>query len=101
MNEFFQIKGTNTFVIGQISGVDGYAPAVASGLVAAMRIINGETMPPIPTNTMIGGLARYVSNKKVIDFQPMCASFALVDESDQDIEETILNYQSQIKNKMR
>lgn len=96
MNEFFQIKGTNTFVIGQLSGVDGYAPAVASGMVAAMRIIYGETLPPIPTNTMIGGLARYVSNSKVIDFQPMCASFALIDKSDQDIAETILNYRLQI-----
>lgn len=96
MNEFFQIKGTNTFVIGQLSGVDGYAPAVASGIVAAMRIIYGETLLPFPTNTMIGGLARYVSNSKVIDYQPMCASFALIDESDQDITETILNYQLQI-----
>lgn len=96
LNEFFQIKGTNTFVVGQLSGVDGYAPAVASGMVAAMRIIYGEALPPVPTNTMIGGLARYVSNSKVIDFQPMCASFALIDKSDQDIAETILNYQLQI-----
>ena len=100
LNEFFQIRGTNTFVIGQLSGVDGYAPAVASGMVAAMRIIYGETLLPIPTNTMIGGLARYVSNSKVIDFQPMCASFALIDESDQDIVETILNYQMKIAKKI-
>lgn len=100
MNEFFQIRGTNTFVIGQLSGVDGYAPAVASGMVAALRIIYGETLPPIPTNTMIGGLAHYVSNRKVIDFQPMCASFALIDESDQDIAKTILNYQLHIAKNM-
>lgn len=100
MNEFFQIRGTNTFIVGQLSGIDGYAPAIASGMVAAMRIIYGETLPPIPTNTMIGGLAHYVSNSKVIDFQPMCASFALIDKSDQDIAETILNYQSQITKKM-
>lgn len=100
MNEFFQIRGTNTFVVGQLSGVDGYAPAVASGMVAAMRIAYGDTLSPIPTNTMIGGLARYVSNRKVIDFQPMCASFALIDKSDQDIAKTILNYQLQIAKKM-
>lgn len=100
MNEFFQIRGTNTFVVGQLSGVDGYAPAVASGMVAAMRIIYGETLPPIPTNTMIGGLAHYVSNRKVIDFQPMCASFALIDESDQDIAKTILDYQLKIAKNM-
>ena len=35
-------------------------------------------MIPFPQETMIGGLARYVSNKDVVDFQPMCASFSLV-----------------------
>lgn len=97
MNEFFQIKGTNIFIVGQLSGVDGYAPAMASGMVAAMRIIYGDTMPPVPTSTMIGGLAHYISNEEVVDFQPMCASFALMDKINKDISETILNYQSQIK----
>lgn len=100
LNEFFQVKGTNMFVVGQLSGIDGYAPAVASGMVAAMRIVYGDALLPIPTNTMIGGLARYVSNSKVIDFQPMCASFALIDKSDQDIAETILIYQSQIRRRI-
>ncbi len=96
MNGYFQVEGTNIFVVGQLSGVDGYAPAIASGMVAAMRIIYGETLMPIPTNTMIGGLARYVSNKKIIDFQPMCASFALVDDLSEDTSETIQNYMLQL-----
>lgn len=92
LNKFFQIKGTNTFVVGQLSGVDGYAPAIASGLVAAMRIIYGEAMKPIPTNTMIGGLAKYVSNTEITAFQPMCASLSLLDESDNSNTESIQEY---------
>ncbi len=82
LNEFFQIKGTNTYIIGQLSGIDGYAPAIASGWVAAMRIIHGDSMPQLPQSTMIGGLSHYVSNIDVTDFQPMCASFALLKYTD-------------------
>ena len=32
-----------------------------------------------------------VSNSKVIDSQPICTSFVLIDKSDQDIAATILN----------
>lgn len=78
LNEFFQIKGTNIFIVGQLSGVDGYAPSVASGLVAAKKIMFGSALQPFPKDTMIGGLARYISNTSVTDFQPMCASFSLM-----------------------
>lgn len=78
LNEFFQIKGTNTFIAGQLSGVDGYAPSIASGLVSALRILHGDAMPSLPQNTMIGGLTHYISNINVTDFQPMCASFSIM-----------------------
>lgn len=80
LNNFYQILNTNTFIVGQISGVDGYAPAISSGMVAALRIICGDVFKPFSKQTMIGGLANYVSNPQVVDFQPMCASFALLDE---------------------
>ncbi len=92
LNEFFQIRGSNVFVIGQLSGVDGYAPAIASGLVASIRILHGSQINPIPTSTMIGGLARYVSNSDVVDFQPMCASFSLIDKVNNKTTNTILDY---------
>ncbi len=79
LNEFFQIKGSNTFIVGQLSGVDGYAPSIASGLVAAKRIMLGAALQPFPKDTMIGGLTHYISNKSVTDFQPMCASFSLME----------------------
>lgn len=78
LNQFFQIEGTNTYIIGQLSGIDGYAPAIASGWVSAMRIICGDSMPDLPQCTMIGSLAHYISCADVTDFQPMCASFSIM-----------------------
>ena len=78
LDHFFKVKDKDVYIIGQLSGTDGYAPAISSGLVAAMRIIYRETIRPFPQETMIGGLAHYVSNGEIIDFQPMCASFSLI-----------------------
>jgi len=75
---FYKVRNDNLYIIGQLSGTDGYAPAIAGGLVAALRIIKGEGIRPFPRETMIGGLAYYISNKEVIDYQPMCASFSLL-----------------------
>lgn len=79
LNSFYQINGSNIYIIGQLSGVDGYAPSISSGLVAATKIIYGDSLPVFPANTMIGGLAKYISNVNVFDFQPMCASYALLE----------------------
>ncbi len=78
LDEFFQVRGSNAYIIGQLSGVDGYAPSIASGLVAAKKIMLGSALQAFPRNTMIGALAHYVSNTSVTDFQPMCASFSLI-----------------------
>lgn len=80
LNGFYQINNSNVFVVGQLSGIDGYAPAISSGLVAALKIVYGDKLPIIPKQTMIGGLANYISNIKITDFQPMCASNALIDD---------------------
>jgi methylenetetrahydrofolate--tRNA-(uracil-5-)-methyltransferase len=86
LDEFFRIKNqkNDIFLIGQLSGLDGYAPAIASGFVAAQRIIKGIKMASLPRGTMMGELARYVSDTSVIDYQPMCASFALFDEQNKE-----------------
>lgn len=78
LNSFYQVDGTNIYIVGQLSGVDGYAPSISSGLVAAKRIVYGDFLPIFPQGTMVGGLARYVSNPEITDFQPMCASFSLL-----------------------
>jgi methylenetetrahydrofolate--tRNA-(uracil-5-)-methyltransferase len=65
-------------LVGQISGVDGYAAAISSGYIAAQRIIQGKALKPYSASSMMGALARYVSNTDVTDFQPMGASFSLL-----------------------
>lgn len=82
LNHFYRIKGENVYIIGQLSGIDSYLPAISSGLVAAVNIINGPDTLPFPRETMIGSLAHYVSNPDVVDYQPMCASFSLLKPSE-------------------
>ncbi len=78
LGEFYNIIDKNIYVVGQISGVDGYLPCISSGYVAAHRIINGENTRPFPKETMIGALARYVSNEQVTEYVPMCANYSLL-----------------------
>jgi len=80
LDHFYNIIGTDVYLIGQISGIDGYAAAISSGFIAAQRIIQGEKLKPYPSSCMMGALARYVSNTKVTDFQPMGASFNLYEK---------------------
>jgi methylenetetrahydrofolate--tRNA-(uracil-5-)-methyltransferase len=66
---------------GQITGAEGYAAAVGTGLVAginaALLALGQEAIVP-PAETVIGGLLRYVSGGQVSDFQPMNPNLGLV-----------------------
>ncbi|MFQ5890046.1 MAG: methylenetetrahydrofolate--tRNA-(uracil(54)-C(5))-methyltransferase (FADH(2)-oxidizing) TrmFO [Gemmatimonadota bacterium] len=67
---------------GQLTGVEGYTESTASGLIAALnidRLLHG--LPPVvpPTETMLGGLYRYLRDAEPKHFQPMNANFGLVD----------------------
>lgn len=106
LNSFYKASNKDIYIIGQISGIDGYLPAVSSGLVSALRIICGESLRPFPKDTMIGALANYISNQSVVDFQPMCASFSLMEKTEaqssySDIsKQAILQYKSYLENEM-
>ncbi|MDE6585150.1 MAG: methylenetetrahydrofolate--tRNA-(uracil(54)-C(5))-methyltransferase (FADH(2)-oxidizing) TrmFO [Clostridia bacterium] len=92
LDHFYKTKKDDIYIIGQLSGVDGYLPAISSGFIAAYRIINGENALCFPTNTMVGALANYVSNEEVVDFQPMCASFSLLSENYADYKASLKNF---------
>jgi len=79
LDEFFRIKDTNVFVIGQLSGVDDYGPAIASGWISSAKIVYGDKIVSLPKNTLIGGFGKYISNTSVTDFQPLCTSFAVME----------------------
>jgi len=70
----------NLFFAGQITGVEGYSGNAATGLLAginAARLMQGDHPVNLPTNTMIGALAHYVTHAEAKTFQPMKANFGL------------------------
>jgi methylenetetrahydrofolate--tRNA-(uracil-5-)-methyltransferase len=68
------------FFAGQITGVEGYAGNIATGLLAGInvtRLMDGEELLVLPTISMMGALCHYVSNADPDTFQPMKANFGL------------------------
>lgn len=69
------------FFAGQITGIEGYAGNIASGLLAgwnAARYFNGNQLLTFPRETMIGALCHYITNAAPQDFQPMKANFGIL-----------------------
>jgi methylenetetrahydrofolate--tRNA-(uracil-5-)-methyltransferase len=69
------------FAAGQLSGIEGYAGNIASGLVVginAARFIRGLVPLKLPTTTMTGALLHYISHAETKDFQPIKAMFGLL-----------------------
>lgn len=85
LNAGFQTqKYPKIFFAGQISGVEGYVESAASGLNAAINLTNfikNGAIRPLPTETMMGSMAKYVSTPSTT-FVPMNANFGLIKEID-------------------
>ncbi len=78
--DFSMKKFPSLFVVGQISGVEGYLESAASGLIAAVSIVmreKGTENRAFPETTMLSGLSRHVSVPRA-NFQPSNAIFAMV-----------------------
>ncbi|HWX43598.1 MAG TPA: methylenetetrahydrofolate--tRNA-(uracil(54)-C(5))-methyltransferase (FADH(2)-oxidizing) TrmFO [Blastocatellia bacterium] len=66
---------------GQISGVEGYVEAIATGLMAgthAAEIARGRTPEAPPRHSAMGSLTNYIANAAIRNFQPMNITFALL-----------------------
>ncbi len=66
---------------GQISGVEGYIEAMATGFMAgvhAAEIIAGSEPHEPPRRTAMGSLTNYIANSEAKNFQPMNITFALL-----------------------
>jgi len=66
---------------GQITGVEGYVPSTASGLLAginAARLVLGQAPLALPRETMLGALAHYITHADPDHFQPMNANFGIL-----------------------
>jgi methylenetetrahydrofolate--tRNA-(uracil-5-)-methyltransferase len=73
---------------GQISGVEGYIEAMATGFMAgvhAAELARGRAPVAPPRRTAMGSLTNYIANAEAKNFQPMNITFALLpplDEAD-------------------
>ncbi|HYP29806.1 MAG TPA: methylenetetrahydrofolate--tRNA-(uracil(54)-C(5))-methyltransferase (FADH(2)-oxidizing) TrmFO [Blastocatellia bacterium] len=69
------------FFAGQISGVEGYIEAMATGFLAgvnASEVARGRAPVSPPRRTALGSLVNYVANADPRNFQPMNITFALL-----------------------
>ena len=80
LDETYNLKDTDIYFAGQISGVEGYVESIASGLVAALNAVskfNNKEKITFSEQTIIGALSKYISTPNK-DFQPMNANFGLL-----------------------
>lgn len=66
---------------GQMTGVEGYVESAASGYLAAVAMaakIQGRPLPDFPRETAIGALGLYISDERIMDFQPMNINFSII-----------------------
>ena len=69
-----------TFVAGQLIGVEGYVESAAAGLLAAInvaRLLRGLPGVVPPATTALGSLLHYITDRRRRDFQPMNANYGL------------------------
>ncbi|MFQ5668002.1 MAG: methylenetetrahydrofolate--tRNA-(uracil(54)-C(5))-methyltransferase (FADH(2)-oxidizing) TrmFO [Candidatus Binatia bacterium] len=69
-----------TFVAGQLIGVEGYVESAATGLLAGInvaRLLGGVAGVVPPGTTALGSLLHYVTDQRRREFQPMNANYGL------------------------
>ena len=69
------------FFAGQMTGVEGYIEAAATGLLAginAAKLLVGEPTVTPPETTSLGALLRYITDPERKRFQPMNVNFGLI-----------------------
>jgi len=75
-----------TFFAGQISGVEGYVEAIATGLMAgvhAATLAAGNTPRPLARATALGSLCHYISGADPANYQPANITFDLLPQLDE------------------
>jgi methylenetetrahydrofolate--tRNA-(uracil-5-)-methyltransferase len=75
------------FFAGQISGVEGYVEAIATGLIAgrnAAELVHGRMPRPFPRETALGSLTTYISSADPKNYQPANITFDLLPALDEE-----------------
>ena len=86
LNKDLSLKGRDdTFLAGQLIGVEGYVESAAMGILAAIfafQKLEGKDFAKPSLNTMLGSLYNYVVNGNPSSFQPMNANFGILYNAD-------------------
>ena len=75
------------FFAGQISGVEGYAESIATGLMAgrnAAALLQGQAPEVFPRETALGSLCHYITHADADHFQPANITFDLLPALDDE-----------------
>ena len=79
---------TQLFIAGQLGGTEGYAEAIASGLLASLSVraaVEGIDLDPLPRETALGALIDYATDPETQDYQPMHVNFGILPPFEQRI----------------
>ncbi len=107
LNHKLQVKRKrNVFFAGQITGVEGYVESAMCGIVAAMGVVSlveNKKMDPLPQDTLMGALIKYVTNENLKKFNPMKANMGIlqhvgIKKSEMPDDWTYTNSMSKMKN---
>lgn len=74
-------RSGHVFFGGQITGSEGYMAAAATGLLAGLNAARQARSAPLlvpPPETILGGLAGYVSQSSAAGYKPMNPNFGLL-----------------------
>ncbi|HMX24384.1 MAG TPA: methylenetetrahydrofolate--tRNA-(uracil(54)-C(5))-methyltransferase (FADH(2)-oxidizing) TrmFO, partial [Blastocatellia bacterium] len=82
LSETLQMRAhPNVLFAGQISGIEGYTEAMATGMIAGMnaaRLAAGLEPAAPPRESAVGSLTFYLANADAKNFQPANTTFALL-----------------------
>ena len=82
LDSTYNLKNSDIYFAGQITGVEGYVESISSGMLAGINAANKllkKEKIVFPKNTMIGALANYISTPSN-EFQPMNVNFGIIEQ---------------------
>ncbi len=89
LKETLQMKQhPNVLFAGQISGIEGYTEAMATGMIAGMnaaRLALGQAPAAPPRESAIGSLTNYLAKAEAKNFQPANTTFALLPQLEPEL----------------
>lgn len=89
-NRYRMRERPNVYFAGQITGVEGYMESTSSGLLAGIFAACqalGKEPPEFSDATALGALAAHISNKSVVNFQPMNINYGIMKPCGQRIKD--------------